>query len=217
MVDLHQEFQNSRFFHEARIDRRSADALIGLAAGITADGMINQQEAKFLESWIATNLVHLDDPVVNLLYRRLADMLADGVLDAEESEELLGMLRSFSGLPVGNPSTCKNAFTPPNDLPLCRPAPDLEWNGRLFVFTGVMAYGPRKACEALVVERNGQIGAGVSKKVHYLVVGTIGNDQWLHSTYGTKIMKAVELRESGAPIAIVSEEHWQKAVFGEAR
>ncbi len=107
MVDLHQEFQNSRF------DRRSADALIGLAAGITADGMINQQEAKFLEGWIATNLVHLDDPVVNLLYRRLADMLADGVLDAEESEELLGMLRSFSGLPVGNPSTCKNAFTPP--------------------------------------------------------------------------------------------------------
>ncbi|MNE70663.1 DNA polymerase III subunit epsilon [compost metagenome] len=77
-----------------------------------------------------------------------------------------------------------------------------------------MAYGPRKDCEALVIDRGGQIGAGVSKKIHYLVVGTIGNEQWLHSTYGTKIKKAVELREAGAPLAIVSEEHWQAAVFG---
>ncbi|BCY02062.1 BRCT domain-containing protein [Stutzerimonas stutzeri] len=214
MVDLYREFQNSRIFHEARIDRRSADALIGLSAGITADGQINQQEAEFLESWISANLAHLDDPVINLLYRRLSDMLADGVLDAEESAELLATLRSFAGLSAAKPLDIGNAFTPPTDLPLCRPAPDLEWNGRLFVFTGVMAYGPRKDCEALVIDRGGQIGPGVSKKIHYLVVGTIGNEQWLHSTYGTKIKKAVELREAGVRISIISEEHWQRAVFG---
>lgn len=214
MADLHEEFQKSRFFHEARIDRRSADALTGLAAGIAADGAINQQEAEFLESWITTHLIHLHDPVVNLLYRRLSDMLADGVLDPEESAELLDMLRSFTGLNADKPKPSDNSFTVPNDLPLCRPAPDVHWNGRLFVFTGVMAYGPRKDCEALVIERGGQIGASVSKKIHYLVVGSIGNDQWLHSTYGTKIKKAVELRESGALLSIVSEEHWQKAVFG---
>lgn len=214
MVDLHREFQKSRIYHEARIDRRSADALTGLAAGVAADGQINQQEAEFLKGWISTNLSHLEDPVINLLYRRLSDMLADGVLDAEESAELLATLRGFAGLSAAKPHATDNAFTPPTDLPLCRPAPELEWNGRLFVFTGVMAYGPRKDCEALVTERGGQIGPGVSKKIHYLVVGTVGNDQWLHSTYGTKIKKAVELREAGAPISIVSEEHWQKAVFG---
>lgn len=180
MVDLHQEFQNSRFFHEARIDRRSADALVGLAAGIAADGHINQQEAEFLENWIASNLAHLDDPVVNLLYRRLSDMLADGELDAGESVELLGMLRSFTGLSVSKPKPSDNAFIVPNDLPLCRPAPELEWNGRLFVFTGVMAYGPRKDCEALVLERNGQIGASISKKIHYLVVGVGADGKLTH-------------------------------------
>ncbi|QUE77998.1 BRCT domain-containing protein [Stutzerimonas stutzeri] len=214
MVDLHREFQNSRMFHQARIDKRSVDALIGLAAGIAADGQINQQEAEFLESWIATNLAHLEDPVINLLYRRLSDMLADGVLDAEESVELLSTLRSFAGLSAVGLSVTNNAFNSPTDLPLCRPVPELEWNGRLFVFTGVMAYGPRKDCESLVIARGGQIGSGVSKKIHYLVIGTVGNDQWLHGTYGTKIKKAVELRDAGAPIAIVSEEHWQKAVFG---
>lgn len=67
MVDLHQEFQNSRFFHEARIDRRSADAIAGIAAGLAADGKINQQEAEFLKTWIETHWVHLEDPVVNIL------------------------------------------------------------------------------------------------------------------------------------------------------
>ena len=81
MVDLHQEFQNSRFFHEDRIDRRSADALVGLAAGIVSDGVVTLKEAIFLEEWIAKNLLHLEDPVVNILYRRLSNMLSDGVLD----------------------------------------------------------------------------------------------------------------------------------------
>lgn len=41
MVDLHQEFERSLFFHQTRIDRRSADALVGITAGLTADGTIN--------------------------------------------------------------------------------------------------------------------------------------------------------------------------------
>lgn len=214
MVDLHRELHKSRFYHEARIDRRSTDALIGLSAGIAADGQINQQEAEFLENWISTNLAQLDDPVINLLYRRLSDMLADGVLDAEEASELLSTLRGLAGLSAAKPHAADNAFIPPTNLPLCMPAPELEWNGRLFVFTGVMAYGPRKDCEALVTSRGGKVGPGVSKNVHYLVIGAVGNEQWLHSTYGTKIKKAVELREAGAQISIVSEDHWQKALFG---
>ena len=210
MVDLHSEFQNSGFFHEARIDRRSADALVGIAAGLAADGKINQQEAEFLKTWIETHLSHLGDPVVNILYKRLAGMLSDGVLDAEESGELLEMLHQFAGLPVGSTQT----FTAPTSLPLDNPAPALSWTERVFLFTGIMAYGPRKECESLIIERGGLIGGSVSKKIHYLVVGSISNDQWLHSTYGTKIKKAVELRESGVPIAIISEEYWQKALFG---
>ncbi|MBS4088572.1 BRCT domain-containing protein [Pseudomonas rustica] len=210
MVDLHQEFQNSRFFHEARIDRRSADALAGIAAGLAADGKINQQEAEFLKNWIETHWVHLEDPVVNILYRRLEGMLSDGVLDADESVELLEILHQFAGLPVGAAQT----FSMPNNLPLDNPAPSLDCADRVFLFTGVMAYGPRKACESLIVERGGLIGAGVSKKIHYLVIGSIGNEQWLHSSYGTKIKKAVELRDSGVPIAIISEDHWQKVLFG---
>ncbi|KAA0947666.1 MULTISPECIES: BRCT domain-containing protein [unclassified Pseudomonas] len=209
MVDLYQEFENSRFFHKARIDRRSADALLGITSGLAADGKINQLEAEFLKTWIETHLIHLEDPVVNILYQRLTSMLSDGVLDEEESAELLEMLRQFGGVTVGVPLRATSATS----LPLNDPVPTLNWLDQVFLFTGIMAYGPRKECESLVIERGGLIGNSVSKKVHFLVIGSVGNEQWLHSSYGTKIKKAVELRNSGAPIAIISETHWQKVLF----
>ncbi|MCL6704364.1 BRCT domain-containing protein [Pseudomonas sp. T1.Ur] len=214
MQDLHNEFENSKFFHQSRIDRRAADALVGLAAGITADGIVNTNEAIFLKQWLENNLAHLNDPVINLLYSRLASMLQDDALDPDESLELLNILRSFSGVGIDGPQVDGATAFAPTDLPFNSPVPDLVWVGRTFVFTGVMAYGPRKDCQALVEERGGLIGGGVSKKVHYLVVGSVGNEQWRHSTYGTKIMKAVELREAGASIAIVGEDHWQRMLFG---
>lgn len=209
-MDLHREFENSRFFHQARIERRAADELIGMSAGLIADGTVNQQEAEFLKAWIETNLPHLDDPVVNLVYRRLANMLSDGILQPEESRELLELLHKFTGPTL---STTK-PYIAPTTLPLCNPAPHIIRPGRCFLFTGTMAFGARKECEAIVQERGGVIGGSVSKKVHYLVVGSIGNEQWLHSSYGTKIMKAVELRDAGAPLSIISETHWQESLFG---
>ncbi|WP_053147925.1 BRCT domain-containing protein [Pseudomonas sp. Pf153] len=213
-MDLHNEFENSKFFHSARIDRRAADALVGLAAGITADGVVNTSEATFLKQWLENNLAHLNDPVINLLYSRLASMLQDDALDPDESLELLNILRSFSGVGIERAKAGETLPIASTDLPFNSPAPDLVWDGRMFVFTGVMAFGPRKDCQVLVEERGGLIGGAVSKKVHYLVVGSVGNEQWRHSTYGTKIIKAVELREAGSSIAIVGEDHWQKMLFG---
>lgn len=59
-----------------------------------------------------------------------------------------------------------------------------------------------------MTQRGGAI-ASVSKKLDYLVIGEIGSRDWIHSTHGRKIEKAVELRNGGARLAIVSERHWQ--------
>jgi NAD-dependent DNA ligase len=209
-MDLHQEFQSSRFFHNARIDRRSAESLIGIATGLVADGTINQQEAEFLKGWIETHLAHLGDPVINILYRRLGNMLSDGILQADEASELLDLLHQLTG----GPATLQRGYTAPTTLPLDIPPPALDWTGRVFVFTGVMAFGRRQDCEQLVIERGAQVSGTVTRKTSFLVVGSIGNEQWLNSTYGLKIKKAVELRESGLPLAIIGEDHWQHALFG---
>lgn len=212
MTDLHNEFGNSRFYNQSRVDRRSADALVGVAAGLIADGTINQAEAQFLKGWLHTNLAHLDDPVINLLFKRVQEMLSDGVLDTDESSELFDILRQFSGL--GLVEEGKQAFVASNQLPFTKPSPMVEFDGKVFVFTGTMAYGPRKVVTELATQSGATVAKGVSGKVDYLVVGSIGNDQWLHATYGLKIIEAVKLREAGQGIAIVGEDHFFKALIG---
>jgi hypothetical protein len=48
----------------------------------------------------------------------------------------------------------------------------------------------------------------VTKKLHYLVIGNIGSETWRHSSFGSKIAKAIEYQERGARLAIISEQHW---------
>ncbi len=129
-MDLHNEFESSKFFHRARIDRRAADALVGLAAGITADGIVNARQAVFLKQWLESNLAHLNDPVINLLYSRLACMLQDSALDKDESLELFNILRGFSGVDIERPKVGGAVAAAPTDLPFNLPAPNLVWDGR---------------------------------------------------------------------------------------
>ncbi len=41
-----------------------------------------------------------------------------------------------------------------------------------------------------------------------LVIGAYATDSWAHSSFGRKIEKALEIREEGSQISIVSELHW---------
>jgi len=40
------------------------------------------------------------------------------------------------------------------------------------------------------------------------VLGTFGSRDWVHTSFGRKIETAIRYRDKGAPIAIVSEDHW---------
>jgi NAD-dependent DNA ligase len=68
--------------------------------------------------------------------------------------------------------------------------------------------GPRANIEYEIRDRKGIVQSAVTEDTDYLVIGNIGSADWLHSTHGRKIEKAVALVERGRPITIVSEEHW---------
>jgi hypothetical protein len=40
----------------------------------------------------------------------------------------------------------------------------------------------------------------------------VGSTDWIYTTHGRKIEAAVAWRESGSPLAVVSEEHWQRFI-----
>ncbi|HEX2764909.1 MAG TPA: BRCT domain-containing protein [Allosphingosinicella sp.] len=185
-----------------RISSRQIDELTGLARGLCADGVLNQLEIEFLQTWLAANGSITDSPVIADLYSRVAEVLSDGAADEVECRDLLQTLQDFSGGAVELGEALKSTT-----LPLCDPAPSLEFPGRTYCFTGTFSYGRRPRCEQAVVERGGSCGS-LTLSTDVLVIGIYATESWKHSSFGRKILKAAEMRDSGVPISIVSEEHW---------
>lgn len=185
-----------------RLQSRQIDELIGLARGLTADGSINQSEVEFLETWLASNLAISHQPLIATLYDRIRDILADGIADAEECKDLFAALNAFASgdMVLGEAAKATS-------LPLCQPAPPVIFEGKSFCFTGTFSFGQRKHCEEAVVSRGGA-GGSLTKSTNYLVIGAYATESWKHSSFGNKILKAVEMRGYGQLISIVSEDHW---------
>jgi len=192
-------------FGKSRLDDRKLDQLLGICEGVIADGTVNQAEAQFLQSWLVKNADIAEKWPANVMLARIDKMLADGVLDDDEQGELVKLLMDLAGIHVGEEKTAST-------LPLCDPAPDLEFVGRRFVLTGKFASGTRKECEAMVVAVGGSVAKNVTKDTDVVVVGELVSDSWIHESYGRKIEKAVELRDSGGGVSIVSEQHWAGCV-----
>jgi NAD-dependent DNA ligase len=189
-------------FGRQRIASRQIDELTGLARGLCADGILNQAEVEFLQKWLAANLGITGNPVIASLYSRVAEVLEDTVADAAELEDLFQALEDFSGNDIELGETLKSST-----LPLCHPAPTLEFVDRTFCFTGTFNYGRRTKCEQAVIDRGGTC-ASLTRRTQVLVIGVYATESWKHSAFGHKIIKACEMRDAGVPIAIVSEEHW---------
>jgi DNA polymerase III epsilon subunit-like protein len=183
---------------------RSTSELIGLAKGVIADGVVTEPEFGVLVSWLEANPEAAACYPGNVLFKRIQRILADGRVDPEELEDMAALLGELTGASQGEIRGASLSAT----LPLDMPQPQLEFPGRRFVFTGTFAYGPRLICEQEVLARGGTVAKNLNRRTDYLVIGTIGSQNWYHTTHGRKIEQAVRLRDEGYGIAIVAEEHW---------
>jgi len=190
-------------FNRKSIDDRQIDTLIGISKGLVADGKVEQSEAEFLLSWLIQARQNTDNPVIINLLNKVDSMLEDGVLDPDESAELLSILHKINGEPSEMGELAKTT-----SLPIDHPLPSVTFEGMEFLFTGTCAYGTRKQCQAAIDSLGGVNAKGVTKTLNYLVLGTYVTDSWVHETYGRKIEKAMQYREQGVPLVIITEEHW---------
>lgn len=191
------------------IKDRNIDELIGISRGLTADENINQLEAEFLRDWILNhfNFDELDRYPLNTLFDRLEDMLSDDNLDKYEAIELLNMLKSFTG----DKPIVDEVSSMSSTLPLCSPAPEIKLEGCTFCLTGSFTIGTRGVVENMIKEQGGYVKKSPTLKTDYLIIGLLGSDEWMHSSYGRKIEAAVELRDvRNTTMKIVTEEHFIK-------
>lgn len=201
--------QDSRVIRERRTDRACAQ-LLGLIAGITADGHLHDLEIQFLRTWLSQKQ---SDGERHWLQAKVAShidhILADGVITDAERADLMAVLQSAGGTDFAE-TGCVTAD------PLAFPADDCEVviAGNTFCLTGKFQFGSRGDCEAATAAAGGVCVGNVTRTTHYLVIGSAGaTKSWKHEAYGRKIDAAMKLKENGAAIQILREEAWASALM----
>jgi NAD-dependent DNA ligase len=186
-----------------RTQDRLIDELIGICRGVIADDVVDESEVIFLGQWIENHRHIATLWPVNVLYARITEMLLDGVLTTTEQRELLITLKELTGE--------SSTFQQPNRstlLPIDKPAHAIVYADKSFCLTGRFVFASIMECEETIAEMGGAIDETPKPETNYLVIGEMCSPDWVHTTFGRSIEKAVELRAQGHAIQIVSEEHW---------
>lgn len=201
---------NAAITYRRRLSR-SIDELVGLCRGVVADGEVNRAEVNFLQQWLTANREFVHEYPFRDIYALIESALVDGVIDSEEEHDILAAVHDLAGNVVdpGHRPVQGTVSSTSSRLPLCDPAPEVEFRGRAFAVTGLFDYGPRAHVFGAITDRGGVPKKNISRQVHYLVVGNLGSRDWLHSSFGLKIKEAVDLRAGGCPLHIIDEAHWQ--------
>lgn len=186
---------------------RSMQMLTGIVTGIVADGHLHDMEVQLLSTWLSSNPEVTTVWPGSAIARHVREVLADGVITSDERAYLLTELQRLAGTDFSETGSTDPSTTGlPYDLEAVIAIRDLS-----ICHTGEFLYGTRTACEELTSKAGGIPVSSVTKKVAFLVIGTHVSPAWVNTSYGRKIMRAMELKDEGHPIFIVSEKRWLEA------
>lgn len=188
--------------------RKSCESLIGICAGMLADGNLNEAEVRFLDLWLRDNEDIASAWPGEAIAKRVRETMADGIITPDELEYLKQTLNDLIGGTLQETGAASGLATrlPINDD---RAVP-VSFRDTAFCFTGNFLFGTRAACERAVQQRGAQAFSDVRANLEYLVIGTMVSRDWANTSHGRKIEKAVSYQQKGNPLLIISEEHWIK-------
>ncbi len=196
--------------NDAQKLRKSCEALLGICAGILADGQVNEHEIRFLDLWLK------DNPDISavwpgeIIVKRVHEVLADNIITLDEIEYIKKTLTELIGGSMQESGAVSGLSTqlPIND----DRANPIIFSDAGFCFTGNFIFGTRSACERAILQRGATASSNVTMNLKYLVIGTMVSRDWANTSHGRKIEKAVEFQKKGHSILIISEEHWVKSL-----
>jgi NAD-dependent DNA ligase len=184
---------------------KSLNSLLGIVSGLVSDGELNDKEIIFLKTWCDENRHIAGEYPANIIFRRLHEVLLDGIITSEERDHLLHELTILSG----NNFAETGSALPEHIEAVFDNDPTVVFEGNEFVFTGKFVFGTRPTCEAAVIKRGSQVKDYITQNTNYLVIGTRSSPEWIAENFGRKIQKAADMAQSGDfDISIIREADW---------
>ncbi|MFC0351843.1 BRCT domain-containing protein [Undibacterium danionis] len=209
IIWLCEKLKSTQYYDQVTADIQRLHAVVG---GIIADGLISEEELRGLSDWMEDHS-HLKtcwpfDEIESLI----TGVLADKVISPDEHRQLKDFFSEFIALLDDRTITSPLIQEGSAFVGLCAVCPEIEFDGKMFCFTGASNRYSRQELFHVVEQFGGLTSNSVSKKISYLVVGADGNPCWTYACYGRKVERAIELRKAGERLLIIHENDFHDAV-----
>ncbi len=184
------------------------EELLGFLSGIAADGTLNDKEVSALSAWLDSNQLIRDRWPASVVVNRVATILEDGIITNEERQDLMRIIQQVAGTPANPEELSLEASTEV----WADPVDEIKVAGSVFCLTGDFVSGERSVVNEKLRLLGGETSPNVNKKVDYLVIGTLASRNWLYTSHGRKIEKALHLKRKGLGIKTITERSLLKLV-----
>jgi len=185
----------------------SVNELLGHLSGITADGVLNDDEFSHLDKWLIQNSHIADQWPANILIEQIKRIKQDGVISTIEKEQLLKSLKQISGQRFEETGAADGVAEIFSDE-----IGKFDHNNQKLCFTGKFIHGSRKTCEQTAKDKGAIISKRITEDTNVLIVGIDPSRDWRFTSYGRKIEAALAYRNRGKEILIISERTWKRYI-----
>lgn len=173
---------------------------LGFLKGIAADDTINEDEITALRKEILNNRNHIDEWPFNLLDATIKDIFKDNVFSKSEAKELCDLIQNITGTKFTQYGDAIGGATALFDVPVS------TFENKNVCPTGTFISGTRAAISRKIEALGANIQTNVTSQTNILIIGTLASRDWLYTSAGTKIEKAINLMRSGKDIIITNEK-----------
>ncbi|QUX92631.1 hypothetical protein CYL31_15035 [Marinomonas sp. A3A] len=181
---------------------------LGLISGIVSDDQINEDEFAYLIEWLNQHADLIEDATVKSVVEKMIEFSKLEQITPSDEEALVSFLKQTAGI--------RFLETGAVDVhPMDHIADSIEFMNHeraAICFTGVFNTGTRKEVEAIAIKLGATPRKDPSKSIHYVVIGSQVSPDWKHTSFGRKIQKAIELRDVGHPLIILTEQEWVRFI-----
>ncbi len=182
--------------------------LEGILQGALADNVLSDDEIFHLADWVNEH----DFLKGTYPFDEIDSLLTSALSDGSISDDERNMLKAFFENFIDTTVSYNINFLELQDIKqkycvegICAVCPNIEFEDKLFSFTGTSEKTTRDEIAKLIISHGGLFNNSVIAKTNYLIVGNAGNPCWAVACYGRKVERAVDLRKKGGSIIIINE------------
>jgi BRCA1 C Terminus (BRCT) domain len=189
--------------------------LQGIFHGILSDNNIEDKEIIQLENWLNDNDYLSGFYPYDEISTLITSILSDGIITNDEVNILKVFFSEFIDSSIDSNINFKEIEILKNDYTvegICATSPKIEFEDKLFCFTGASNKTTRDGFNNIITSLKGQFRNNISSKTDYLIIGGAGNPCWAYSCYGRKVEQALTLRKKGKKVIIIHENDFWSTI-----